>query len=276
MKKHLAKKIIKSVILFPAVMLMGAGMGGCVAPEGTPPAAPNEPVAPPPPPTSQIHANALEAQLAMPVSGEQVAIMRTNHGDIYIRFFPEYAPLASSNFKGLAEEGFYDGSIFHRIINGFMLQGGDPLGNPPGTGGRSIFEGGGAFEDEFTDNRFHIRGALSMANRGPNTNTSQFFIVQNNNLASGFANPFRMALLPGGENVALPNGVVVSQRYTREFLEHYIQYGGTPHLDFGHTVFGQVFRGMDVVDAIAAVAVDGRDRPVEDVVLERVDIVIWE
>ena len=97
------------------------------------------------------------------------ATISTNHGDIKIVLFDEDAPKTVENFKKLANDGFYDGVVFHRVIRGFMIQGGDPTGT--GTGGP-----GYQFEDEFSD-RKNVRGALSMANAGPNTNGSQFFIV---------------------------------------------------------------------------------------------------
>lgn len=183
------------------------------------------------------------------------AIIHTNMGEIRIKLFPEYAPKAVENFVGLSEQGFYDGVIFHRVINDFMLQGGDPTGT--GTGGESIY--GEPFEDEFTTALAHFRGALSMANRGPATNTSQFFIVQasNRNLTADW---FAAAAAQG-------------LRFPDETVEHYLEFGGTPHLDFGHTVFGHVIEGMDVVDAIAQVETAAADKPVEDVVIETIEIV---
>jgi peptidyl-prolyl cis-trans isomerase B (cyclophilin B) len=98
-----------------------------------------------------------------------VATMSPNHGDITIELFDEDAPKTVQNFKDLAEKGFYDGLIFHRIIKDFMIQGGCPQGT--GTGGP-----GYTFEDEINDHKL-VRGSLAMANAGPNTNGSQFFIV---------------------------------------------------------------------------------------------------
>jgi len=95
--------------------------------------------------------------------------LQTNHGPIKIELFPEDAPKTVGNFEGLARKGFYDGLTFHRVIEGFMIQGGDPTGD--GTGGP-----GYTFEDEPNEHRV-VRGALAMANAGPNTNGSQFFIV---------------------------------------------------------------------------------------------------
>jgi peptidyl-prolyl cis-trans isomerase B (cyclophilin B) len=97
------------------------------------------------------------------------ATISTNHGDIQIELFDDAAPKTVENFKKLANDGFYDGLIFHRVIRDFMIQGGCPEGT--GTGGP-----GYQFEDEFNDNKV-VRGALAMANAGPNTNGSQFFIV---------------------------------------------------------------------------------------------------
>ncbi len=145
--------------------------------------------------------------------------MTTNKGDIVFEMFDEDAPKTVDNFRKLSEDGFYDGLTFHRIIRDFMIQGGCPEGT--GTGGP-----GYTFEDEFNQHKV-IRGALAMANAGPNTNGSQFFIV------------------------------------TTE---------AAPWLDGKHTVFGRVVDGMDVVDAISRVATDARDRPRDDVVLERVEL----
>jgi cyclophilin family peptidyl-prolyl cis-trans isomerase len=97
------------------------------------------------------------------------ATISTNHGDIKIELFDDAAPKTVENFKKLANDGFYDGLIFHRVIRDFMIQGGCPQGT--GTGGP-----GYQFEDEFNDNKI-VRGALAMANAGPDTNGSQFFIV---------------------------------------------------------------------------------------------------
>ncbi|MDQ7968000.1 peptidylprolyl isomerase, partial [Pseudomonas plecoglossicida] len=106
------------------------------------------------------------------------AVIKTNRGDITVQLFPEQAPKTVKNFVELAKKGYYDGVIFHRVIPDFMIQGGDPTGT--GMGGESIY--GEAFEDEFSRDVFNLRGALSMANAGPNTNGSQFFVVTNQNV----------------------------------------------------------------------------------------------
>src|SRR5882757_5844900 len=147
------------------------------------------------------------------------ATMQTNKGAIELELFDDDAPKTVENFTKLARDGFYNGVIFHRVIPDFMVQGGDPTGT--GSGGP-----GYQFEDEFNDNKV-VRGALAMANAGPNTNGSQFFIA------------------------------------TTE---------AASWLDGKHTVFGRVTDGMDVVDTISALETDARDRPREDVAIERVDV----
>jgi peptidyl-prolyl cis-trans isomerase B (cyclophilin B) len=145
------------------------------------------------------------------------ATIETNHGTIQLELFDEEAPETVANFRKLASEGFYDGLVFHRVIGNFMIQGGCPTGT--GTGGP-----GYTFDDEFNEHPI-VRGTLAMANAGPNTNGSQFFIV------------------------------------TAE---------ATPWLDGKHTAFGRVLEGMDVVDTIEAQPTDARDKPVDDVRMERV------
>lgn len=177
------------------------------------------------------------------------AIMKTNHGVIEIQLFEKQAPMTVENFVRLAKKDYYNGTTFHRVISDFMIQGGDPLGT--GMGGESIW--GHPFEDEFSPELFNLRGALSMANSGPNTNGSQFFIVQNKNMPKRFIKQLEEA------------------GYPKEIIKAYKQ-GGTPWLDHRHTVFGQVISGMDVVDEIAKVKKDANDKPVEDVVIQNITI----
>ena len=177
------------------------------------------------------------------------ATIKTNQGDIKLQLFPDQAPKTVKNFVELAKQGYYKGVIFHRVIPDFMIQGGDPTGT--GAGGESIY--GQAFEDEFSEELFNFKGALSMANAGPNTNGSQFFIVTNEN------GPADMV------------GHMQAAGYPDEVIARYHE-GGTPWLDFHHTVFGQVIEGMDVAQKISQVKRDFRDRPEEDVVIEDVEI----
>ena len=180
-----------------------------------------------------------------------LATIKTNHGDLRIKLFPVQAPKTVANFVALSRDGYYDGVIFHRIIKDFMIQGGDPTGT--GMGGESIY--GEAFEDEFSEELYNIRGALSMANAGPNTNGSQFFIVQNQHLPYS-----KKEITRGG--------------WPEPIAEIYAEQGGTPHLDRRHTVFGQLVDADSyaVLDAIASVETGVMDKPVEDVVIETIEI----
>lgn len=195
-------------------------------------------------------------QLDKPQKGETMAVMHTSMGDIAIRLFADKAPKTVENFTTHAKNGYYDGLKFHRVINDFMIQGGDPRGN--GTGGESIW--GGSFADEFDVELHNLRGALSMANAGPNTNGSQFFIVQAKTTDPG--------LIAQMKNIP--------DSFPADTVAAYEQVGGTPHLDFRHTVFGQVYDGMDVVDAIAAVETDVNDAPLEDVIITSIDVSVCE
>lgn len=180
-----------------------------------------------------------------------IATIKTNHGDMRVKLFPDHAPKTVANFIALSKDGYYDGVIFHRIIKDFMIQGGDPTGT--GMGGESIY--GESFEDEFSEELYNVRGALSMANAGPNTNGSQFFIVQNQHLPYS-----KKEIARGG--------------WPEPIAEIYAEQGGTPHLDRRHTVFGQLAdeASYEVLDAIAAVETGAMDKPVEDVVIETIEI----
>ena len=158
------------------------------------------------------------SQLEAPKAGDSVAIIETTLGTIKIKLFVRETPKTCANFIALAKKGYYDGIIFHRVIRDFMIQWGDPTGT--GMGGESIY--GQEFEDEFAPELTHIKWALSMANAGPNTNGSQFFIVQAKS---------------------------------------------TPHLNRHHSVFGQTYEGMDIVDAIANVKADRNDKPLVDIAI---------
>lgn len=191
-------------------------------------------------------------QLSAPQKGDTLAVMHTNMGDIKIKLFPEKAPKTVENFVTHSKNGYYNGLKFHRVINDFMIQGGDPRGN--GTGGESIW--GGSFSDEFDPELHNLRGALSMANSGPDTNGSQFFIVQAREVPSNMLEQMRDL-----EDNGFPADITAA----------YEALGGTPWLDFHHTVFGQVTEGMDVVDAIAAVETVN-DVPRSDVIIESIEV----
>ena len=240
-------------------------------------------------------------QLEKPAVGEKIAVMHTNMGDISIRFFPEAAPKAVKNFIELSKKGYYDGLTFHRVIKDFMIQGGDPKGD--GTGGESFL--GKDFEDEFDKKLLNLRGSLSMANSGTGTNGSQFFINQGDHTAFGNRSSYAYDLQKEIENLTEEYNEIIKQygKATVEaqygtlndvltnFLPTYVydaipaevwdlyeQQGGNIHLDGawrrvgGHTVFGQVFEGMDVVDEIAVISTDSSNRPAEDVIINSIEI----
>lgn len=195
-----------------------------------------------------------------PVEGEEIAVIKTSMGDIKVMLFPEIAPKAVENFKALIRNGYYNTTgrgqmLFHRVKKDFVIQSGDPTGT--GAGGQSSF--GTPFEDEFSEQALHFRGALSMANSGANTNQSQFFIVQASasTITQESWEIFRLQ-------------ETVQKAFPETIMQKYQEVGGAPWLDFSHTVFGQVIEGLDVVDAIAAVPVsdDKFNKPLEDVIIQ--------
>ncbi len=161
---------------------------------------------------------------------EGYVLMKTNYGDIKIKLYLDESPITAGNFKKLVQEGFYDGIRFHRVMDGFMIQGGDPYSKDLdkkaiwGTGGSNTIQ------DEYIEGLSNLRGTLAMANRGPNTGSSQFFI----NLVDNT----------------------------------YLDWDKAP-ASSKHPVFGEVIEGMDVVDAIAKVQTEAGDRPVQDVLIEK-------
>lgn len=228
-------------------------------------------------------------QLEMPEIGEEIVVFHTNMGDIRARLFPEDAPITVASFKQHVKEGYYNGLTFHRVIADFMIQGGDPEGN--GTGGESAW--GDEFEDEFNTNLINLRGSLSMANAGAATNGSQFFINQAGPVSSDTWSQYESlynSLLEVDEAQwpyieQTQYNILNTDLLTDEYKALYEEQGGNPALDGaynafspqrGHAVFGQVFDGMDVVDAIAGVETDSNAKPVEDVIMESVELVTYE
>ena len=155
-------------------------------------------------------------------SKNYTALIKTSLGDMKVEFFTKDAPVTVNNFITLAKDGYYDGVIFHRVISDFMIQGGDPSGTGHGDYGKYP---GYEFEDELNNQVPYTKGILAMANRGPNTNGSQFFIM----------------------HVDYP-------------------------LPYSYTIFGKVIDGLDVIDKIASVETGAGDKPVENVVIESVEI----
>jgi peptidyl-prolyl cis-trans isomerase A (cyclophilin A)/peptidyl-prolyl cis-trans isomerase B (cyclophilin B) len=188
-------------------------------------------------------------QMSDPEEGETVAVIHVkDYGDISVKFFYEDSPLAVENFVTLAANGYYDGLTFHRVIENFMIQTGDPTGT--GTGGTSMW--GEDFANEYSDRLAQVNGALAMARtQALDTNASQFFI---NN-----------GRVPTEEELE-------AYGISDDMKELYTEYGGNPWLQDQYTIFGQVYDGMDVVEAISTVSTDTDQRPVEDVVISSIDI----
>ena len=179
-------------------------------------------------------------QLALDQVKGPKATIKTSLGDISLQLFPDQVPKTVKNFVELAKQGYYNDVTFHRVIPDFMIQTGDPTAT--GAGGESIY--GHPFEDEFSPELFNLKGAVSMANAGPNTNR---------NLSTNLL------------------GQMEAAGYPAEVIEAY-QNGGTPWLDFHHTVFGQVVSGLDVAIKISQVKRNFEDRPEEDVLIKAIEI----
>ncbi len=161
-------------------------------------------------------------EMNIDISKKYTAVIKTNMGDMSVEFFTEDAPMTVNNFINLSRDGYYDNVIFHRVISGFMIQGGDPSGTGHGEMGKYP---GYKFEDELNNQRSYNKGILAMANAGPDTNGSQFFIM----------------------HVDYP-------------------------LPYQYTIFGVVTDGLDVIDKIASVETADGDKPVNDVVIETVEV----
>ncbi len=161
-------------------------------------------------------------EMNIDISKKYTAVIKTSMGDMSIEFFTEDAPMTVNNFINLSRDGYYDNVIFHRVISGFMIQGGDPSGTGHGEMGKYP---GYKFEDELNNQRSYDKGILAMANAGPDTNGSQFFIMH--------------------VNYPLP---------------------------YQYTIFGIVTDGLEVIDKIASVETGDGDKPVNDVVIETVEV----
>ncbi len=279
-----------------AAILLVLALGGC----GQKDTAPEQKV-------TDVYKNELVGfQLEMPAVGDQVVIMHTSMGDVSIRLFPDAAPKAVKNFTTHAKNGYYNGLTFHRVIEDFMIQGGDPQGTD--SGGESIWKE--AFEDEFDKKLLNLRGSLVMANAGPGTNGSQFFINQASRTGK-IADELKKAAVESNQTLRLQAKSVYSQYKTYygasftnmypteesfinanlapvaelvpdEVWKLYAEHGGNIHLDGawryvgGHTVFGQVYAGMDVVDAIAAVETDDNDKPTTPVTITSIEVTTYQ
>lgn len=185
--------------------------------------------------------------------------IQTEYGNMLVELF-DSTPQHRDNFVKLAENGFYDDLLFHRVISGFMLQGGDPE-SKDAPANKSLGTGGPGYQvdAEFNDDLVHTKGALAAARTGDAVNPerkssgSQFYIVQGGQINENQLNMMERRL-----------GV----RYTEAQRAAYLENGGTPQLDRSYTVFGQVIEGLDVIDKIANVDTNNRDRPMSDVKMQ--------
>ncbi|WP_295081508.1 peptidylprolyl isomerase [Ruminococcus sp.] len=200
------------------------------------------------------------ANFTAPKEGEKIVSLKVKGYDkeVKIKLFPEYSEKGVENFVTLAERGYYDGLTFHRVIKDFMIQGGDPNGD--GTGGECIYEKG--FDDNYTDpHLIHAAGAVAYANSGSTaSNGSQFYIV------TGTVYP--MEQLQGYNSEGYD--------FTDNEMEVYSTNGGAPWLDGSYTVFGQVFDGLDVVFKIQETETGNNDKPVDDVIIEKVTVTDYD
>jgi peptidyl-prolyl cis-trans isomerase B (cyclophilin B) len=195
-----------------------------------------------------------EAETKQPKN--QKVLLSTNFGNMTILLY-DGTPKHRDNFIKLVNESFYDGTIFHRVIRDFMIQGGDP--NSKGASPDQKLGNGGpgyTIEAEITPEYIHKKGALSAARQGDQVNPekkssgSQFYVVQGKKATAEELNRF-----------AARTGAI----YTTDQIKTYQQIGGTPFLDNDYTVFGEVIDGLEVIDKIAAVKTKPGDRPVEDI-----------
>ncbi|MEG2054377.1 MAG: peptidylprolyl isomerase, partial [Oscillospiraceae bacterium] len=197
-----------------------------------------------------------EIQFAPPADDAPVAVFTTNLGTFKAILFPKEAPLAVENFIDLANKGYYNGLQFYRVIPNFMVESGSPAND--GTGGETKW--GKPFQNEYSDKLHHYSGALAMANRDTadkkGTNTSVFYVV---NTAQNSVNG---KIVKQMQDAAWRDGVINTYKTA----------GGVPYLDATNTVFGQVYFGMDIIDAISIQDVDENDKPVVEVLLSNVTI----
>jgi len=187
---------------------------------------------------------------------EKLVLIKTSAGDIKVKLYNE-TPKHRDNFLKLVGENYYNDILFHRIIKNFMIQAGDPA-SKGAAAGVQLGNGGPDYtiEAEFNDKLFHKKGALAAARMGDNVNPkkessgSQFYIVQGEVLDEAKIELFQQRM---------------NKTFSAEQIEAYKTLGGTPHLDGGYTVFGEVVEGLDIIDKIAEAKTDKANRPLEDI-----------
>ena len=235
-------------------------------------------------------------------SGDLIATFEIeDYGTIKAVLFPEAAPVGVENFRKLCDAGYYKGLKIHRVMAGFMFQGGSANGN--GSGGDAMVNGG-RFSIETAQNARHFYGALCYANAGPDNNTTQFYIVNSktpqdlslfdakanqdamdeaidelNKIADQYSTEVVEAKLK--ELQKSQNTITFLGSPTDEVKARYLEKGGTPSLDGNYTVFGQVYEGFDVIDAISAAEVENnganeKSKPVKDIIIKNVSVSTFE
>lgn len=243
-------------------------------------------------------------QMELPAVGEQIAIVHTSEGDMYIRLFPEAAPKAVSNFIALAQSGYYNGLTFHYVKQHFIVQSGDPTG----TGGGGASATGEPFKDEFDTKLLNLYGAVAMASDKEDSNGSQFYINQKSAEYFGSRDTYtpeyreqaakamyesaleQTQLTP--EEFAKQYGIAkwedfITETYVYDWIPEevwdvYLKHGGNLHLDGafrrsgGHTVFGQVFKGLETLEAIAGAVVNSDMKPLVDITITSVEITTYQ
>ncbi|MDR3091567.1 MAG: peptidylprolyl isomerase [Clostridiales bacterium] len=276
-------KALKTVFVLTLSFTLGAlGIAGCAPKQTGEQAATKQTGGQSAPPAEKRDGSAEEElpQFSPLKEGETIVTMKTGLGDIKLRFFPEYAPKSVENFVKHAKDGYYDGLTFHRVVNEFVIQSGDPTGT--GRGGESIY--GDDFEVESTDKLHHFSGALGMARSDAlNSVGSQFYIVCSHKLeqqvADALKDPSSLVLFQDqdGNNVTYKDYFFseASQKYDPLFsdavIAKYKEVGGRSDLDYNYTVFGQVIEGMDVVDKISAAETDENDKPLTDIIIQKME-----
>lgn len=196
-----------------------------------------------------------ELQFQSPSQGDTIAIFDTTAGEVRAVLYPDIAPMAVENFTQLAQQGYYNGTSFHRILYGFVVQGGDATGT--GTSGATIWNNN-PYPKEISDKLHHYSGALCAAFSPDDevSGLSQFYFVQS--LPESLNSDLKAKLEESGARA--------------EVIEAYDAVGGLPYLDYTDTVFGQVYEGMNIVDKLAQTEVDESGKPVKDVIVNSITI----
>lgn len=207
--------------------------------------------------TDQVTGQSVSASdvvnFTLPQKGEEIVVLTIkDYGDVKIKLFPEETPKGVENFKKLVESGFYDELIFHRVVDSFVIQGGDPKGN--GTGGVDAWGSDTGFAQTISGHLCHVTGAVAYAIGQDKMNKSQFYIVTGEEVTPDYLQQLRDAA-----------GITLSP----ELSQLYQTAGGAPFLDGGYEVFGQVFDGLEHCLAIQKVAVDANSKPKTPVVIEK-------